>query len=85
VLYPTPHRKAFLRAVDKPGRIYREAGEAWDRDEGTKVSARLEEAFRAGWVEPLPPDDRDPRVHLSGRIYYRLKPAGALIIQKGQS
>jgi hypothetical protein len=84
-LYPTPHRKAFLRAVRLPGRIYREAGQAWDRDEGTKVTARLDEAFQAGWVEPLPDTERNPRMHLSGRVYYRLSPAGELIIQKGQS
>jgi hypothetical protein len=74
-LYPTPHRKAFLRAVGKIGRIYREAGQAWDRDEGTKVSARLDEAFRAGWVEPIPDEERN-RNMLSGRVYYRLTDTG---------
>jgi hypothetical protein len=83
-LHPTPHRKAFLRAVAVPGRVYREAGETWDKEAGCKVSARHFEAFHAGWVRVATEDER-PADWLPNRVYYRLTPEGARITQKGQS
>jgi hypothetical protein len=88
-LYPTPHRKAFLRAVAQRGRIvrYRSTGEAWDNVANTKVTARLTEAFLLGeWVEPVPESDLWPGAEPKSRVtYYRLTDAGRALIDKEKS
>jgi hypothetical protein len=74
-LHPTKHRKAMLRAVDEPGRIYGEAGEIWDKQEGCKITSRIEEATHAGWVHAVPRagyrDEWSPQ-----RTYFELTDAG---------
>lgn len=85
-LFPTPTRKALVRAVSRnDGKVYFEAGEVWDMHRGGKVTERMRQVIAAGWVEVLPDAERNPRIHLSGRKYYRVTVDGALIIQKGQT
>jgi hypothetical protein len=85
-LYPTPTRKALLRSVaENDGQVYFEAGEVWDNHRGGRVTDRMRSVISAGWVEVLPDSERNPRLHLSGRTYYRLTDDGNLIIQKGRS
>lgn len=76
-LAATPHRRAFLRAVNQRGRIYMHRTDhiAWDNAEGTKVTARLTEAFQAGWVEPVPEADLWPTAK-SFLVFYRLTDYG---------
>lgn len=88
-LFPTPHRKAFLRAVaSSRTRIvrYRSTNEAWDQQENARVTSRLSEAYSAGWVEPVPDEDlwrsAEPRTRV---IYYRLTEAGKALIGKEKS
>jgi hypothetical protein len=83
-LFATPHRKAFLRAVDQPGRVYMEDRIAWDRSSAGHVTARLKEAFSAGWIEPIPPGEVRAAgiVPMPGRVFYRLTAAGAVHIRQ---
>jgi hypothetical protein len=83
-LFPTPHRKAFLKAAGQPGRIYREAGQAWDRESAMKVTERLREAFDAGWVEPIPEAERTKGMW-PGRIYYRITDHGQRVLGIGDN
>lgn len=82
-LYPTPHRKAFLRAVNVQGRVvrYHSTGEAWDNTASVQVSARLREAFNAGWIEPIPEDELWDGAHpKSICTYYRLTAEGRAVL-----
>lgn len=76
----TPHRKAFLRAVESDrSRIvrYHSTGEAWDNTAKQQVNARLAEAFSAGWVEPVPEADLWPGAHPKTICtYFRLTASG---------
>lgn len=84
-LFPTKHRKAFLRAVNVQGRIirYHSNGEAWDNTASIQVSARLREAFSAGWIEPIPDEDLWDRAHPKTICtYYRLTVDGKKIIEE---
>jgi hypothetical protein len=75
----TPYRKAFLRAVAVRGRVvrYHSTGEAWDNTASLQVSARLREAFSAGWVEPVPEEDLWERAYPKTILtYFRLTPLG---------
>lgn len=76
----TPHRRAFLRAV-AAGRArivrYHSTGEAYDQRENVRVTARLQEAFSAGWVEPVPDKDLWPGAEPRTRVtYFRLTDYG---------
>jgi hypothetical protein len=82
-LFPTKHRKAFLRAVNERGRVvvYTSTHEAWDNVASLKVDARLREAFSAGWIEPVPDEDLWPSAHpKSICTYYRLTTAGRVVL-----
>lgn len=82
-LYPTPHRKAFLRAVNERGRIvrYTSTHEAWDNTASLKVESRLREAFSAGWIEPVPDEDLWPGAEPRTRVvFYRLTDAGRVVL-----
>jgi hypothetical protein len=82
-LFPTKHRKAFLRAVNERGRIvrYTSTHEAWDNTASLKVDARLREAFSAGWIEPIPEEDLWPGAEPIKRVrYYRLTDAGRVVL-----
>jgi len=84
-LFPTKHRKAFLRAVAVPGRVvgYRSSKEAWDNVAALQVTARLQEAFDAGWVEPIPHADLWPGAKSRDQvIYFRLTVAGKKLIEE---
>lgn len=79
----TPHRKAFLRAVAVRGRVirYHSSGEAWDNTASLQVSARLREAFGAGWIEPVPEAELWPGAHpKSICTYYRPTDAGRAVL-----
>jgi len=79
-LFPTPHRRAFLRAVaSSRSRIvrYHSTGEAYDQQENVRVTSRLQEAFSAGWVEPVPDEDLWPGAEPRTRVtYFRLTEFG---------
>lgn len=45
----TPNRRRRLEQVDR-GEIERQAGQAWDRVSGFKVSAEMNQMEREGWV-----------------------------------
>lgn len=81
-LFPTKHRKALLRAVEGGDVIrYHSTGDAWDNLAGTQVSARLYEAFNAGWVEPIPENELPPGAHPKTICtYYRLTDAGKRVL-----
>jgi hypothetical protein len=82
-LHATPHRKAFLRAVNERGRVvvYTSTHEAWDNTASLKVDARLREAFSAGWIEPVPDEDLWPGAEPRTRVvYYRLTGAGRVVL-----
>lgn len=84
-LRATPHRKAFLRAVNQRGRVvlYTSTHEAWDNVASLKVDARLREAFDAGWVEPVPEEDLWPGAEPITRVrYYRLTVDGKKLIEE---
>lgn len=85
----TKHRKAFLRAVYySRARVVRfhHNGEAWDQLENYRVTARLEEAFRHGWVEPVPKDELWPGARSKDQVtYYRLTEIGRRILTGGNS
>lgn len=87
-LAATKHRQAFLRAVDSSRtRIvrYHSTGEAWDQKENVKVTARLDEAFRAQWVEPVPDEDLWPTAHTRAYCtYYRLTDNGRTAMRSEQ-
>lgn len=77
-LYPTPTRKALLRAIEAgDGRIYREDGQVIDGLRAVKVTAAADRMLSAGWIrfktadEPLLPGEWSRK-----RKYYRLTPAG---------
>lgn len=72
-LAATKHRKAFVRAVaSSRSRVVRfhSTGEAWDQVENVKVTARLDEAFRHDWVEPVPDEDLWPGAEPRTRVIY---------------
>lgn len=75
-LYPTKTRRALLDAIAEPGRIYDEAGHTWDHDNGCRVTWRVEEAVRAGWLRPRTDDDPPHPEEFLPRGYYRLTEAG---------
>lgn len=82
-LFPTKHRKAFLRAVNVRNQVirYHSSGEAWDNKSSTVVNARLQEAFDAGWAEPIPEDELWPGAHPKAICtYYRLTEAGKRVL-----
>lgn len=80
-LYPTPTRKALLRAIaEGNGRIYHEAGEVWDASIAWRVTERVREVIKAGWVYALPVDAEKGPGELDFRGYYRLHPEGQTII-----
>ena len=84
-LFPTPHRRAFLRAVNERGRVvvYTSTHEAWDNVASLKVDARLREAFQAGWVEPVPEEDLWPNAEPKSRCtFYRLTAEGKKLIEE---
>lgn len=84
-LYPTPTRKALVLAVSRnDGKVYFEAGEVWDMHRGGKVTERMRQVIAAGWVEVLPDAERNPRIHLSGRKYYRITADGERILRGQQ-
>lgn len=82
-LYATPHRKAFLRAVNERGRVYRNRAEktAYDSVANLVVTARVAEAFQAGWIEPVPEEDLWPKAW-SFLTYYRLTAEGQKLIEE---
>lgn len=85
-LYPTPTRKALLRAIaEGNGRIYFEAGDVWDGAVSWRVTERMKELINAGWVYAMPVDGDKGPGELGFRIYYRLTEEGRRIIQRGQS
>jgi hypothetical protein len=80
-LYPTPTRKALLRAIAaNDGKVYLEAGEVWDMNRGGKVTARMKEVVNAGWIRAAGPSER-PENALSGRKYYVLTSDGARVLR----
>lgn len=84
----TRHRLAFLRAVNHRGRIvrYHSTGEAFDDREGWCVTARLSDALRAGWVEPVPEGELWPGAHSKTYCtYYRCTEIGRRILTGGNS
>lgn len=79
-LHPTKTRLALLADVDQPGEplVYGEAGHAWWRM-GTKVTARMDELERAGWVEVhIGRLNRENGV--GGRWYFRLTATGQKVL-----
>lgn len=92
-LYPTPVRVRLLKAINEGhGRIYGEAGEAWDASTAWKVSARVDEFLKHNWVralqwaEPRGPGEMpnpDP-TRKPPRTYYRLTDFGRAAM-KGQT
>jgi hypothetical protein len=76
-LAATPTRRALIKAVTEPGRIYYEpdAKAAYDRASGRKVSAVLKELVRAQWIRAARPDERQ-RGESQYLIYYRLDEFG---------
>lgn len=82
-LYPTPRRIALCRAITEAGQIYSEAGQTWDKRNGCKVSARMAELLKHGWVEVIPPaEHRDE--WSNRRAYYRLTAYGRAAIERGR-
>lgn len=86
-LYLTPHRKAFLRAVAHSRSrvvLYTSTREAYDLQENVRVTARLTEAFRAGWIEPVPDEDlwdgAEPRTRV---VFYRVTALGRTAMNGG--
>lgn len=71
-LAATPTRRALVRAVTEPGRIYYEpaARNAYDKASGRKVTAALNELERAGWIRVARDDERRPG-ESKYLIYYR--------------
>jgi hypothetical protein len=73
-LYLTQTRRRLLHGVEH-GSVVWEAGQAWDKVTGYKVTAAMAEMERAGWVERvLDPAITDP----TG--VYRLTEAGRLVV-----
>jgi hypothetical protein len=68
----TPTRRALIKAVTEPGRIYYEpdAKAAYDRASGRKVTAVLRELLRAEWIRAARADERR-RGESKHLIYYR--------------
>jgi hypothetical protein len=84
-LYPTRTRLSLLKAVrEGQGRIYFEASEVWDNTAGTKVTARMRELIRAGWVRALKPDEPRGPGEIGPRTYYRIERLGYEAL-KGQA
>jgi hypothetical protein len=83
-LYPTPVRRRLLQAInDGKGRVYFEAGHAWDDTSGRKVTDQVRQMLAAEWIRALAPDEpRGPGEH-KARTYYRLLPDGETVL-KGQ-
>jgi len=82
-LYPTPRRVALCKDIAVPGnRIYGEAGQTWDARDGSKLSARMAELIKHGWVEVIPPAEcRDG--WSTRRAFYRLTAFGRAAIERG--
>jgi hypothetical protein len=84
-LYPTRTRLSLLKAVrEGQGRVYFEAGQVWDNTAGIKVTARMRELIRAGWVRALKPDEPRGPGEIGPRTYYRIERLGYEAL-KGQA
>jgi hypothetical protein len=83
-LFPTPTRRALLKAIDEGhGRIYYEAGHAWDAATDGRVTEKIRSMLAAKWIRALAPGEpRGPGEH-RGRTYYRVLPDGESVL-KGQ-
>ena len=78
--YPTPTRLRLLRSVSRTDEVYAEAGHVRDSRTGHKITVRVAELERAGWVQQV------PHTYLSGRTSYALTDAGrAVLAQEGKS
>lgn len=84
-LFPTPVRRALLKAIaEGAGRIYYEAGDAYDNAVGNKVTDKIRSMLAAEWIRALAPDEpRGPGEHRA-RTYYRVLPAGEAVLSKGR-
>jgi len=84
-LRPTPVRRALLKAIaEGHGRIYFEAGHAWDHAIGCKVTDKIRSMLAAEWIRAERVDHSTKRAgELAGRTYYRLTDAGRSIIERG--
>jgi hypothetical protein len=85
-LFPTPVRRALLEAIaEGHGRIYFEAGHAWDHAIGCKVTDKVRQMLGAEWIRAEKVDHSTKRPgELAGRTYYRVLPAGESILSKGK-
>jgi hypothetical protein len=76
-LFPTPSRRALLRAIDEGGgRIYFEAGIVWDDGRGRKETAVVTTFLKHEWVRALKPGEPRGPSEYKTRVYYRLTPFG---------
>jgi hypothetical protein len=85
-LYPTPVRVKLLLAIHQGfGRIYFEAGDAYDNATGVKVTERIRQMVAAEWIvaEKVDASTKLPG-ELAGRTYYRLTDLGRAALSKGQ-
>lgn len=82
-LYPTPTRKALLRAIyEGYGRIYFEpaANEVWDKVTAYRVTEKIRQFLAADWIRALAPDEERGRGESKLLTYYRLTRFGAVAL-----
>lgn len=78
-LYATPTRRAILRAIHEGrGRIYYEpsAKTVWDKNTALRITNRVDEMVRHGWVRALAPDEARGPGESKQLTYYRLTALG---------
>jgi hypothetical protein len=81
----TPRRRALMQAITEAGRIYYEpaAKAAYDRTSGLKVTEKLREMQRVGWIRVAEPEERQ-RGESQHLVYYRATDLGRTAL-KGDS
>lgn len=81
----TKTRLALTRAVTEPGRVYYEpnAKNAYDRVAGVKVTDRVRDLLRAGWIRVATAEERQ-RYESQHLVYYRLTEFGRAAL-KGEA
>jgi hypothetical protein len=80
-LYPTRTRLALLRAIHSdPARVYLEDHVVWDLALGMRVTERVRELVKHGWVRALTPGEQRGSREQPNRTYYRIEPLGMQVL-----
>jgi hypothetical protein len=77
-LYPTPTRLRLLRSASRTDEVYTEAGVVRVASTGAKVTVRVDELLRAGWVCEV------PHTVFSGRTAYAVTVTGREVLDKAE-